>query len=91
VVEQGLPAGASVNEPSLQEQVGGQLSAVEVTSDRVTLTTRRFHAGEIMEVAVPVTPSFAGRFSTVPLTVSADGAAPVPMQPLTWVVDAATP
>ena len=86
VVEQGLPAGAAVDEVSLGAQVGGQLTGAEVTSDRVTLTTRAFHAGEIMELVVPVTPAFAGRFTTVPLTVSVDGAAAVPMAPLTWVV-----
>ena len=87
VVEQGLPAGAGVDALEVQRQVGGgRLSAAEVTSDRVTFTTKPFNAGEILEVRLPVTPAFAGSFATLPLTVAVDGAEAVPMKPITWVV-----
>jgi hypothetical protein len=48
--------------------------------------TRPFQPGEVFELALPVTPSFAGSFQTTPLAISVSGAGPVPTRPLTWAV-----
>lgn len=85
VVEQGLPAGATVDEAALRAQHGQQLQTSQVRTDRVLLTTRAFGAGEVMEVPLPVTPAFAGRFSTVPLKVTAAGRE-VQLPPEVWTV-----
>jgi hypothetical protein len=87
VVEQGLPAGASVDEASL---VLGAVTDWRVATDRVRFVTRPFTAGEVMEITIPVRPAFAGRFGTVPLTVEQRGneATRTAMAPLVWNVDA---
>jgi len=84
-VDQGLPAGVTVDELALAEVDG--LVDRRVSTDRVTLETRKFRAGEVIEVPLVVRPAFAGRFSTGPLVVSA-GSPRAALAPLTWVVAA---
>mgnify|MGYP000430157257 CR=1 FL=1 len=82
-LEQGLPAGASVDTVAL-----GQLDTVrshEVRQDRVILTTRPLGAGEVLKVPLRVTPAFAGRFATVPLKVGAEGQEAL-VEPVRWTV-----
>ena len=85
-LEQGLPAGTTVDEVALAGGLGGQLTKHQAVQGRLTLTTRPFTAGEVMELTIPVTPAFGGRFTTEPLRVGVDGAPGVPMRPVVWVV-----
>lgn len=82
-LEQGLPAGARVDEDAVRA-LPGVLSA-EVTFDRVRLALAPSE-GRAVELRLPVTPAFAGRFSTVPLRVTVDRRAPVDLAPWTWTV-----
>jgi hypothetical protein len=82
-LEQGLPAGASVDALALT-QLPTVLSA-DVRPDRVRVTTRALGAGEILEVPIRVTPAFAGRFATVPLKVEAGGQEAL-VEPMRWTV-----
>ena len=66
-VEVGLPAGVVVDTDGLP------LQSAEAGTDRLSLTTRAFGAGEVLEVPLTVTPSFAGSFGTRPLVVRVDG------------------
>ncbi|MEQ1565480.1 MAG: alpha-2-macroglobulin family protein [Myxococcota bacterium] len=84
-ISQGLPAGAFVD-PSARAAAAEVGATLEVLTDRVIVTTRPFEAGEILELAVPVTPAFAGRFQTGPTEIQVDGAAPVPVRPAVWNV-----
>ena len=84
VIEQGLPAGAHVEPPSAATQLQG--AVVEVFTDRVRITTGRFGPGTVLDLELAVTPAFAGRFSTGPLTISVDNADPVALRPLVWRV-----
>jgi hypothetical protein len=83
VVEQGLPAGAVVDESAL----AGLVASFDVHPDRLVFTTRPLGAGEILELVIPVTPAFAGSFHTAPLRVSASGQQ-ASLQPALWSVDA---
>ena len=87
VVEQGLPAGATVDDDALAA-LGDRIVSHRITTDRVILTTRAFQAGEVMDLLVRVRPAYAGTFSTVPLTVadSADPSDRASLAPLTWSV-----
>ncbi|MBW1877626.1 MAG: hypothetical protein JRJ84_04610 [Deltaproteobacteria bacterium] len=87
VVEQGLPAGATVDESSLAS-VGDALVDHQVFTDRVRLQTRAFRAGEVMEFPIQVRPAFAGRFQTLPLTLEATGRVGqrVFLRPVVWEV-----
>jgi hypothetical protein len=87
VVEQGIPAGCTVDEVSLM--ASGQLTAATVLDDRIRLTTRPFQAGEVMTLIVPVQPAYAGTFSTGPLSLK-QGADRVDLAPLEWRVSAST-
>jgi hypothetical protein len=80
-LEQGLPAGASVEGWPGHARV----ESWEARPDRFTLTTKAFGAGEIMEIPVPVTAAFAGRFHTSPLKVTAEGRS-VLVRPAVWAV-----
>lgn len=86
-VEQGLPAGATVDESSL-DAVGDILVDRQVFTDRVRLQTRAFRAGEVMEIPIRVRPAFAGRFQTLPLTLEDAGRTGqrVYLPPLVWEV-----
>lgn len=83
-VEQGLPAGAAVEDTAFAA-LGDRLVDWRVTTDRVRFTTRAFGAGEVMTLEVPVRPAFAGRFATTPLTVSAAGR-DAQLAPAIWTV-----
>lgn len=82
-VEQGLPAGCTVDERALAGVDG--LVEQAVHTDRVTLRTRPFRAGEVIDVPLVVRPAFAGRFDTAPLLVEAGGQQ-VAMKPMRWKV-----
>lgn len=89
VLEQGLPAGATVDEAALQALIGDELTDVQVQAHRVVLTTRAFSAGEVMELTIPVRPAFAGQFSTGPLRLSDarhPWQEPIAMAPAAWTV-----
>ncbi len=82
---QGLPAGATVD----VAQLGGLSSMItnsDVSTDRVTLTTRPFNAGEVMNLEIRVQPAFAGRFTTLPFTVRRANGSEVFLPPLVWTV-----
>lgn len=85
VVEQGLPAGAIVDEDALG-RLSDRLTEWQVSTDRVRFVTRPFSAGEVISVPIVARPAFAGRFSTVPLSVAARGSTPVEIAPLVWEV-----
>ena len=87
VLEQGLPAGASVDDEQLA-RLADRLVEWEVETDRVRLVTRPFQAGEVMEIPLHVTPAFAGTFSTTPLSVEPRGEPwkKAEIKPVTWVV-----
>ena len=87
VIEQGLPAGATVDEGALAA-ISDRIVEYTVKSDRVRLVTRPFQAGEEMVVPITVRPAFAGTFSTVPLSVEARGDAgqSAAIAPLVWTV-----
>lgn len=88
-IEQGIPAGAAVDELALAS-LSGMVTSVEVETDRVRLVTRAFGAGEVMDLGLVVRPAFAGSFQTVPLVVEAGGSR-VERAPLLWTVaDAST-
>ncbi|MEZ4237399.1 MAG: alpha-2-macroglobulin family protein [Myxococcota bacterium] len=84
-IEQGLPSGVLVDDDAVRAvaQLGGTL---EVRTDRVILTTRAFQPLEAQSFAIPVTPTFAGRFQTSPLLVAPSGAQAVPHRPIAWTV-----
>ncbi|MFT4627251.1 MAG: hypothetical protein ACI8PZ_005933 [Myxococcota bacterium] len=84
VVEVGLPAGTTVDEAVFAHDV----QSVDVTADRVRLTTRPFGAGETLELSIGVRPAVAGTFSTAPLRVSAEDQR-VDLRPPMWRVEAA--
>ncbi len=86
-LEQGLAAGASVDEEALAA-LSDRVVSYEVKTDRVRLVTRDFQAGEIMTVPLVVRPAFAGTLTTSPLLVEPDGDADngVALAPLTWTV-----
>lgn len=84
-LEQGLPAGTAMEEAQVLAAAAGQLTSVEVTTDSVALRTRAFQAGEVMELALPVRPAYAGSFQTTPLLVSAGGQQ-IALPPLVWRV-----
>jgi len=81
-VRQALPPGVSVAGP-----VRASRATVEPFPDEVVLTTSALQPGEVIEVAVSVVPTFAGRFSTSPLRISVDGGASVDLRPVSWLVD----
>ena len=83
-IEQGLPAGASVDEAALRSL--GLLTSHQVRGDRVLLTTRAFNAGEVMEIPLNVRPAFAGTFTTPPLRVGARSGSTIELPPLSWRV-----
>lgn len=80
-VTQALPPGASVDPGPPQSR-----ATLDVFVNALQLTTEAFQPGEIVEVRVPVVPSFAGRFTTDALQVTVDGGPPTPLAPLTWTV-----
>jgi hypothetical protein len=85
---QGLPPGTAVDTSRWGPETP-QLASWRVTPDRVELTTRAFNAGEVMQIRIPVQPTFSGRFSTAPLRVAAVGdpsAAAVDLPPATWTI-----
>jgi len=85
-IEQGLPAGTSVDEAALAK-LSGTLVSHSVQQDKITFTTKRFAAGEIIEVPLVVRPAFSGSFSTAPLTVSTNGGSLKSwLAPLRWEV-----
>lgn len=88
-IEQGLPSGADVG-AGAREQAAALGATLQILTDRVVIVTRPFQAGEVLTLALPITPAFAGRFQTGPLLLSVDGAAPVPMRPAVWSVAGAT-
>ncbi len=85
-VEQGLPAGVSLDEVALRATPG--VVRATVLGDRVAFTTKAFEPGEVIEVELRVVPAFAGSFSTAPLVVragrGADREAELP--PVRWKV-----
>ena len=81
-VVQGLPPGTSVDADGIGQ---GRLSSVDVTQDRVTLVTQPFLAGEILEIRIPVRPTYAGRMTTRPLEVSSAGRSAM-LAPHVWTV-----
>jgi hypothetical protein len=91
VVEQGLPAGATVDEEALNALVGSSLSVVRVEAHRVVVTTRALGAGEVLRIPIVIRPAFAGQFRTGPMLLS-DAArpwsAPVALPPAIWDVEA---
>ncbi len=82
-IEQGLPAGSSVD--ALALRLLDTVASAEVRPDRVRFTTRPLGAGEVLEVPIRVTPAFAGRFATVPLKVEAGGKEAL-VEPKRWTV-----
>ncbi|HHO52013.1 MAG TPA: hypothetical protein ENK18_14305 [Deltaproteobacteria bacterium] len=85
VLEQGLPAGL-VLEPSAETVAASAGVELATFSDRIVLTTRPFQAGEILDLALPVSPAFAGRFTTPPLEISVDGGPSTALAPAIWTV-----
>lgn len=84
-IEQGLPAGCTVDTLTLQGD--SQTTQVQGSTDRVRLTTRPFKAGEVMRIDLSVQPAFAGRYSTVPLKVSASSGSEIYLPPMVWKVE----
>jgi len=84
-VEQGLPAGTTVDEQKLALAGSSSLAQHAVHTDRVMVWTRPFRAGEVIEVPLVVRPAFAGTFDTAPLRVTVGGQE-VDMKPLRWHV-----
>ncbi len=86
-IEQGLAAGATVDEAGL-DAISDRITSYDVLSDRVHLVTRAFQAGEIMNVPILVRPAFAGDLTTVPLAIETGGDADqrVEIAPIAWVV-----
>lgn len=82
VVEQGIPAGTEVEIPSTTL---AQLADHAVFADHVELTTKRFGAGEVLELELRVTPTHAGRMATPPLKLSVGQRSAV-VRPLVWTV-----
>jgi hypothetical protein len=82
---QGLPAGVVVDEAALAG-LSSMLSDQEVSTDRVRLTTRPFSAGEVMTLELKVQPSFAGQFTTLPLTLRRSDGSEVALPPVMWDV-----
>jgi hypothetical protein len=80
-----LPAGAQGDPGAVQDEAGAVTATVR--PDAVLLHTRAFGAGEILTVTVPVQPAFAGRFSTAPVQVAADGGGWASLAPATWTVE----
>jgi hypothetical protein len=85
-IELGVPAGASIDPSALtaQQEAGG-LQSYLIGTDRVSLTTKPFAAGEILEVRLSITPAFAGRFATRPLVVKVGGSEHI-LPPTDWTV-----
>ena len=84
---QGLPAGATVDALGLA-MTSASIVSSDVSTDRVRLTTRPFEAGEVMTLEIRVQPAFAGRFTTLPLTVKRANGVEVSLPPLVWSVAA---
>ena len=87
VIEQGLPAGATVDEGSLAA-MSDRIVDFAVKTDRVRLVTRPFQAGEAMVLPIIVRPAFAGQFSTIPLGIEPRGDAGqrAELEPLVWTI-----
>lgn len=83
-IEQGLPAGVTVDQGALGAL--GLLSSYEVRGDRLLLSTRAFEAGQVMDIPIRVQPGFAGTFGTPPLKVSTSTRDSVELRPLSWRV-----
>ncbi|TNE90226.1 MAG: hypothetical protein EP330_09215 [Deltaproteobacteria bacterium] len=83
-LEQGLPAGAAIDEASTRARSQG-IEKIDVLQDRVRVQTRRFSAGEVLEVKLIVRPAFAGSFATRPLRLEAGGR-DVALPPFRWEV-----
>ena len=81
----GLPAGVVVDEAALAG-LSSMLDSHEVSTDRVRLTTRPFAAGEVMTLELKVQPSFAGQFTTLPLTLRRSDGSEVALPPVVWDV-----
>ncbi|MEZ4323366.1 MAG: alpha-2-macroglobulin family protein [Myxococcota bacterium] len=82
-VVQGLPAGVAVDADRLKAQAG--VAEVDVQQDRFSLTTKSFGAGEVLEIPVHVTPTYAGSMVSRPLEVSV-GSRSGMLAPHRWVV-----
>ncbi len=82
-LEQGLPAGASVDLLALTSL--DTVRSAETKPDRVRFTTRPLGAGEVLEIPIRVTPAFSGSFGTVPLKVEAEGKETL-VEPARWQV-----
>lgn len=80
-----LPSGTAAGEEAQGLALEAGASLVE-RSDRLEVWTRAFEPGEVMEIRIPVVPSFAGRFGTAPMLVSTGGTAPVALRPIPWQV-----
>ncbi|MCA9712568.1 MAG: hypothetical protein KDK70_42460 [Myxococcales bacterium] len=66
-VTQGLPPGVAVDAELLAKQPG--IAESEVLQDRFSFTTNSFGAGEVLEIPVRVTPTYAGRMVSRPMEV----------------------
>ena len=85
IVEQGIPAGAYVDDVGLGTRF--ELKSWDVMTDRVRFETRTFKAGEILEILMVVRPAFAGKYSTLPLKVEVEGKT-ADLAPFAWEVRA---
>lgn len=81
-VEVPLPAGAAPDVASvLAANPGLGADRLAATTDRVVWTTTPFEPAAAQRLVLPVTPAFAGEFSTAPVLVSVDGGGAVPVRP----------
>jgi hypothetical protein len=87
VIEQGLPAGTTVDEGALAG-LADRIVDFTVKTDRVRLVTRPFQAGEAMIVPIVVRPAFAGQFSTIPMSLEPRGSESqrTEIAPFVWTV-----
>jgi hypothetical protein len=76
-IEQGLPAGATVD---AERATGG---VATVLPDRVRIEVAAAGGG-VHEIGLPVTPAFGGRFTTAPLRITVDGGASGVWAPMAW-------
>ena len=80
VIEQGTPAGALVEAPNVAD------AEIDVYPGGVRIETGPFRPGQVLDIALPVVPAFAGRFRTAPLRVRVVGGDHAVGAPLVWNV-----
>jgi hypothetical protein len=84
-IVQGLPAGTVVDPASLAA-MSDRVTSFQIHPDRVEMVLRSFAPGEVMTLPIGVQPAFAGRFTTVPMSIGPVIGRKSEMAPMVWNV-----